>query len=101
MEGVTWSWRKIDDLDEVAHQNAIRLALGNCTTNFKTVLGNDWEEKLTQTALEHQWFAKMGMTHPAEKLLSGGETIASKKSSEEETTTEEIEEPAQEIVSQV
>lgn len=93
MDYVSWSWRGLDDIDEVAHQNGIRLALENGTKTYKEILGADWKEHLSQTAYEHQWCVEHGITHPGEKLLSGGETAASKNAVEtvveEKTTVEE------------
>lgn len=82
MDYVDWEWRGIDEMDEVSHQNGIRLALENGTKTYKEILGNDWKEHLSQTAYEHQWCSAHGITHPGEKLLSGGETVASKNASE-------------------
>lgn len=74
MDYCDWEWKGIDDLNPVEHQNGIRLALENNTLTYKELLGNDWKEKLEQTAYEHQWMAEHGITHPSEKMISGGET---------------------------
>ena len=87
MDYVSWTWRGIDDLNEVTHQNGIRLALENGTKTYKEILGNDWKEKLSQTAYEHKWMSEHGITHPAEKLISGGQSEASKQQVVEETET--------------
>ena len=79
MDFVDWSWRGIDELSPVEYQTGIRLALENNTKTYKEILGNDWMEKLEQTAFEHKWMAEHGITHPAEKLISGGESEASKR----------------------
>ena len=78
MDYVDWQWRGIDDMDEVAHENGIRLALQNGTKTYKEILGSDWKEHLAQTAYEHQWCIEHGVTHPSEKMISGGQTEASK-----------------------
>lgn len=78
MDYVDWEWRGIDDIDEVAHQNGIRLALENGTKTYKEILGNNWKEKLSQTAYEHKWLSDHGITHPADLMISGGQTEASK-----------------------
>lgn len=90
MDYVDWQWKGIDDLNPVTHEQGIRMALENNTKSYKEILGPDWQEKLEQIAEERQWFADHNITHPAEKLLSGGETEMSKKLSNEETTNEEI-----------
>jgi glutamyl-tRNA synthetase len=56
MEYVSWSWPKLDELDEGAHQEAIRKALLNGTKTYKEILGNDWREKLLQTKEEVAFF---------------------------------------------
>lgn len=82
MDYVTWEWKGIDDLSPVEYQNGIRLALENNTRTYKEILGNNWKEKLEQTAYEHKWMSEHGITHPAEKMISGGETTASKNAVE-------------------
>ena len=91
MDYVDWEWKQIDDLNPVEHQNGVRLALENNTLTYKELLGNDWKEKLEQTAYEHSWMSARGITHPSEKLISGGETQASKNNA-----NETVEEPTQE-----
>lgn len=46
MDYVDWEWRGIDDIDEVAHQNGIRLALENGTKTYREILGNNWKDKM-------------------------------------------------------
>lgn len=78
MDYVSWEWSGIDSLDPVANQNAIRLGLENNTMTYSEILGNGWKEKLEQVAEEHQWMLEHNMIHPSEKLISGGESTASK-----------------------
>lgn len=78
MDYVSWSWNGIDSLDPVANQTAIRLALENSTMTYSEILGNDWKQKLEQVAEEHEWMRTHHMIHPSEKLISGGESSASK-----------------------
>lgn len=85
MDFVDWAWRGLDDIDEVAHQNGIKLALENNTKTYKEILGADWKEKLEQTAREHEWMTTHGITPPTEKLISGGQTEASKQQAETST----------------
>lgn len=89
MDYVSWQWCGLDDIDEVAHQNGIRLALENGTKTYREILGADWKDKMEQTAYEHKWMSEHGITHPAEKMISGGETTASKTAIE--TRVEEVE----------
>jgi hypothetical protein len=78
LSGITWSWPSIDELDEVAHANAIGLQLRNMTKTYKDVLGNDWKHKLIQTAYERRWMLENGITPPADLMISGGQTEISK-----------------------
>ena len=78
MDYVSWQFAGLDDIDEVAHQTGIRLALENGTKTYKEILGADWKEKMEQTAFEHKWMSEHGMTHPSDLMLSGGQTQASK-----------------------
>ena len=79
MEYVSWQWKGIDDLNPVEHQTGLRMALENNTTTYAEILGNNWKEKMRQVAYEHKWMNDNGLTHPSDKLLSGGQTEASKK----------------------
>ena len=79
MEYVSWQWKGIDDLNPVEHQTGLRMALENNTTTYAEILGNNWKDKLKQVADEHKWMSENGLTHPSDKLLSGGQTEASKK----------------------
>lgn len=91
MDYCDWAWPHIDDIDEVAHQTGIRLALENGTKTYKEILGNDWKDQMEQTAYEHQWLTEHGITHPADLMVSGGQTQASKTAVEtviEERTEE-------------
>lgn len=82
MDYVDWSWPKMDELDVVAYQSGIRLALENGVTSYSEILGMDWKAKLQQIADERAWLREHGITHPADLLISGGETAASKSASE-------------------
>lgn len=46
-EFVDWCWPSIDDLDEVKHQQGIRLGLENNVLTYREVLGSSWKEKLS------------------------------------------------------
>lgn len=89
MDYVSWTWKDIDDLSPVTHQQGIKLALENNMTTYKELLGNNWKDKLEQTAYEHKWMTEHGICHPAEKLISGGQTAQSEQQVEETTTVEE------------
>lgn len=78
MDYIDWEWRSIDDLSPVDYQNGIKLALENNTKTYREILGNNWKEKLEQTAYEHKWMSEHGITPVGEKMLSGGQTEASK-----------------------
>ena len=82
MKLVDWSWPSMEDIDEVAHQNAIEKKLRNMTATYSEILGSDWKEKLEQTAYEHAWMKEHGITHPQDLMLSGGQTESSKSNEE-------------------
>lgn len=84
MHYVSWSWPKLDELDEGAHQEAIRKALLNGTKTYKEILGNDWREKLLQTKEEVEFFKANGLAHPSYSMISGGERTGA---DEQPTTT--------------
>lgn len=71
-EFVDWCWPSIDDLDEVKHQQGIRLGLENNVLTYREVLGSNWKETMSQVAYEHKWLAEHNITHPSELMISGG-----------------------------
>lgn len=87
MDYVDWSWPKMDELDVTAYQTGIRLALENGTATYSEILGMNWKEKLQQSADERKWMRENGLTHPADLMISGGETAASKNASENSEET--------------
>ena len=78
MRYVGWSWKGIDSLDPVANETAIEMQLKNCTKTYSEILGNDWQEKLQQVAFERKWMKENGCIHPADLMVSGGQTEQSK-----------------------
>lgn len=74
---VGWDWRGIDDLDEVAHQNAISMKFSNHLTTLKDELGNNWKDTVEQLKIESEYFRSIGMIHPCEALKSGGQSAES------------------------
>ena len=46
MDYVDWEWKGLDDIDQVAHQNGIRLGLENNVLTYRDILGNNWKDKL-------------------------------------------------------
>lgn len=74
----SWAWPSMDEIDEVAHQEAVEKKLRNMTATYSEILGSDWKEKLEQTAYERQWMKEHGITHPQDLMLSGGQTESSK-----------------------
>ncbi len=75
---VTWEWKRLDSCDEVQTENANALKLKNMTGTYREILGNDWQDKLLQSAREAKWMREHGLTPPASLMLSGGETTAEK-----------------------
>lgn len=83
---VAWSWPKMDELDELQHQNAVEKKIKNMVGSFKEELGADWKEKLSTIKEEINWFKENGLPHPAFEMKSGGERTGAEltnKSNEE------------------
>ena len=74
MDNVNWTWKGIDDLDEVSHQNAINLKLRNMTATYKDILGANWKEQLLQTKYEIDWLKQHKLPCFAYSMISGGES---------------------------
>ena len=70
---VDWSWPKMDELDELQHQNAVEKKLRNMTGSYAEELGPDWKEKLLTIKDEIDWFKTNGLAHPSYSMISGGE----------------------------
>lgn len=84
MKYIDWSWRKIDDLDQVAHQQAIEMGLRNCTMTLRDALGSDYLEKLDEISEDIKYCKDHNIPHPAFNMKSGGE-----RSETQELTIEE------------
>ena len=70
---VAWSWPKMDELDELQHQNAVEKKIKNMVGSYKEELGPDWKEKLMTIKEEIDWFKENGLAHPSFEMKSGGE----------------------------
>lgn len=70
---VDWSWPKMLDADENAHQDAAEKKLRIMTGSYADELGPDWKEKLLAIRDEIDWFKKNNLPHPAFSMISGGE----------------------------
>lgn len=73
IQDVAWSWPRMDELDELQHQNAVEKKLRNMTGSYAEELGPDWKEKLLTIKDEIDWFKKNGLAHPSYSMISGGE----------------------------
>ena len=73
IQDVAWSWPKMDELDELQHQNAVEKKIKNMVGSYKEELGPDWKEKLLTIKEEIDWFKKNGLAHPSFEMKSGGE----------------------------
>lgn len=71
--GVSWSWPRMEELDENAHQDAVAKKLKNMTGSYRDELGPDWKEKLEVIRDEIAWCKANGLAHPSYEMLSGGE----------------------------
>lgn len=70
---VSWSWSKMNELDEQSYQNATQMKLKNMTGSYLEYWGSDWKEKLLQIKNEIDWCKQNGLPHPAYEMKSGGE----------------------------
>ena len=73
MQYVDWSWPKMLDADENAHQDAAAKKLRNMTGSYADELGPDWKDKLLAIRDEINWFKENNLPHPAFDMISGGE----------------------------
>ena len=73
IQAVEWSWPKMDEIDELQHQNAVEKKLRNMTSSYKEELGPDWKETLSTIKEEIDWCKKNDLPHPAYNMISGGE----------------------------
>lgn len=73
LRNTSWSWPKMDELDENAHQDAVEKKIHNMMTSYADELGSDWKDKLMQIKDEIDWFKKNNLPHPAYNMISGGE----------------------------
>lgn len=72
IQDVEWSWPKMDEIDELEHQNAVEKKLRNMTSSYKQELGPDWKETLSTIKNEIDWCKKNNLPHPAYDMISGG-----------------------------
>lgn len=70
---VDWSWPRMEELDENAHQDAVEKKLRNMTGSYREVLGPDWKETLLRVRKEIDWFKQNNLPHPSFGMISGGE----------------------------
>lgn len=70
---VKWQWPTMNEVDEVAHQNALEKKFSNGMASFAEEWGAEWQEKLQQIAYEKKFMEEHGMLHPSDKLKSGGQ----------------------------
>lgn len=73
IKDVAWSWPKMDELDELQHQNAVEKKLRNMTGSYADELGPEWRSKLLTIKDEIAWFKENGLAHPSYSMISGGE----------------------------
>ena len=73
IDDVDWSWPRMEELDELQHQNAVEKKLRNMTSSYKQELGPDWKETLSTIKEEIDWCKNNDLPHPAYSMISGGE----------------------------
>lgn len=86
---LSWSWPQMKEVNEVDAQTATTAKLKNCLTTYRTLLGPNWKELLTQVAAEVQWFEDNDLVHPSQQTVSGqvltsGQNDPTKKGSDNE-----------------
>ena len=81
---VAWAWPKMDELDELQHQNAVEKKIKNMVGSYKEELGPDWKEKLMTIKEEIDWFKQNGLAHPSFEMKSGGERTGAEFTSNSE-----------------
>ena len=72
MDYVAWQWPGMDELDPVAHQNAVEKKLKNLTGSLRDELGFDWRDKLLQIKEEIDFCKANGLPLPQMQMISGG-----------------------------
>ena len=82
---VGWSWPRMEELDELQHQNAVEKKLRNMTSSYKQELGPDWKETLSTIKEEIDWCKANRLPHPSFGMISGGERTGASETSEGET----------------
>ena len=87
---LNWSWPKMKEVNELDSQNAITAKLKNCLVTYRSILGPNWKEILTQVSREVTWFADSGLIHPSQQTVSGkvvtsGGDEAKRKDNDSET----------------
>lgn len=82
----SWSWPRMDELDENTHQEAVQKKLTNMTGSYRDELGPDWKEKLAEIKDEINWFKQNNLPHPAFAMISGGERTGADETSTEKST---------------
>lgn len=73
LANIQWMWPTMDEIDEVAHQNAVEKKLKNLTGSYLETYGPDWREKLLQIQKEVDFCKEHGLPHPSYEMKSGGE----------------------------
>jgi len=87
---LSWSWPKMKEVNELDSQNAITAKLRNCIVTYRSILGPNWKEILTQVSREVKWFSDNGLIHPSQQTVSGqvvtsGGDEAKRKDNDNET----------------
>jgi hypothetical protein len=77
------------EVNELDSQNATTAKLKNCLGTYRSLLGPNWKEILTQVSSEVKWFADNGLIHPSQQTVSGqvvtGGDDAKRKDNDDET----------------
>ena len=85
IDHVDWSWPRMEEVDELQHQNAVSLKLQNLTGSIRDELGPDWREKMQQINEEIAWCRANNLPHPAYAMISGGERTGADAGAEQTT----------------
>jgi len=84
IQGVEWAWPRMDEIDELQHQNAVEKKLRNMTSSYKAELGPDWKDTLKTVKEEIDWCKANDLPHPAYNMISGGERTGADAAAEQQ-----------------
>lgn len=85
---LSWQWPSMPEVNELDAQNAITAALKNGTTDFKELLGPDWQRKLQGLAEQFNIARALNIPLSALETVSGALVDAGNKKKEKDNAKE-------------